>query len=538
MTENAPSQTKEEAAVPTQYLTEDGHANVALLQDRTPDWLKATPAVVWIAIVLAGLYIYSNITPLWHTDLWGHLTYGRWILEHKAVPTVEPLMPLAKGMPFLDLPWLSQVIGFSMIQQFGITGIQFLNGLCIVTAAGLLTYAVYARTQNLGASLLTLFAFYGVSYQQFLVVRPQLGGIVCFALVFVMATSFRWRKAYTVAIPLVFALWANLHGSFFMGLLMLGALTVGRALDVLLKTKKLKFVFAEQQVRRLLLVTELSAAAVLLNPYGLSIYQEVFSVSGSVNLQSLLEWDPLTLRMKQGRAAFVLALGLVAMYRLSPRRVSLREALLLCGLGIGMLWHSRMILWWAPVAAYYLGLHVAAVWRSWRGPKTVPAKSGGLWTVVALGVAWIGFAYTPFGISVVHGKSKDPGQIEKSFRVAVSSQTPIDLTDYLNRHPPVGQIFNTYEWGDYLLWAGPKDLKVFVNSHAHVIPEEVWQDYLQIAHASGSWEEKLNRYSVNTVVLDHQSRKELIAAMEKLPDWEKAYSDGKGTILVRKTPLK
>src|SRR5690606_9533331 len=126
------------------------------------------------------------------------------------------------------------------------------NGLCIVTVAGLLTYCIYNRTRNLGASLLTLFAFYWGAYQQLLVVRPQLGGMVCFAAVFMMVTSKRWRSWYLIAIPVVFAFWANLHGSFFVGLLMLGAMTVGQALEVWRRSRKLKFAFLDPTFRSLL----------------------------------------------------------------------------------------------------------------------------------------------------------------------------------------------------------------------------------------------------------------------------------------------
>lgn len=519
------------------YLKEDGTPNVAVLQDRTPEWLKANTSVVWIALALAGLYIFSNLTPVWHTDLWGHLNYGRWIVENKAVPTIEPTMPLAKGMPFIDLPWLSQVIGFGLMQAFGVPAIQMINGLCIVTVAGLLSYCIYNRTCNLGASLLTLFAFYWGAYQQLLVVRPQLGGMVCFAAVFMMVTSKRWRRWYLVAIPVVFAFWANLHGSFFVGLLMLGAMTVGQALDVWRRSRKLKLALLDSTFRNLLLSLQLAAVAVLLNPYGLAAYAEVFAVSGSANLETLLEWQPLTLRMKQGRAAFCIAAALIAMYRFSPRRVTLKEVLLVGGLGIGMLWHSRMITWWAPVAAYYLGLHAAAVWKQYRGVQTRPAKSGGLWTVITLGIAWIAFAYTPFGIAVTNGAPKDLKLAERRFRSSVSPLTPIDITDYLNRHPPQGQIFNTYEWGDYLQWAGPKGLQVFVNSHAHLVPEEVWQDYLTIAAVGPSAEEKLKRYGVNAVVVDSMNRQNLIQALEQSPDWEKKYSDSKGAVFFRKTPI-
>lgn len=528
---NAP----QDDVVQPQYVTPDGKPNVALLKDRTPAWAKASSATAGLTFILALVFLYSSLLPVWHTDFWGHLNYGRWITQNQAVPTVEPTLPLAKGVPFIDLPWLSQVIGYQMYSTFGISAIQFLNAFGIITVAALLTFSVFRRTNNLGAAVLTLIAFYWGSYQQILVVRPQIAGTICFALVFTMCTATRWRRWYTFAIPLVFVFWANLHGSFIVGLALLGAMLVGRGVDVYLRTKNWKMVVSESGVRGLFLAAELSAVAVLINPYGIGAYAEVFAVSGNVNLQSLIEWDPLTLRMKQGRAAFCLAAALIAMWRFSPRRLTTREVLLIGGLTVGMLWHSRMIVWWAPVVAYYLGLHTAAVWRHWRKAPTPQRRVGGLWSVVTIGIIWIAFAYSPFGNRVIHGAIKDQPTAEKRFRRSVSPMTPVDVASYLRRNPPAGLVFNTYEWGDYLQYAGPKGMQVFLNSHAHLIPEEVWGDYFAIINMAGNWENLLDRYGVQAVVVDRAGRTPLINAMEKLDGWEKKYSDNRGAVFVRKS---
>src|SRR5690606_17362526 len=111
--------------------------------------------------------------PVWHTDIWRPLSYARWILQHRTVPATEPLLPLAQAMPFVDIAWLSQLIGYGMFQTYGIHGIQFLSAACVIAAGALLAFSILRRTGNSGAALLTLAAFYWGTYQQILVVRPQ-----------------------------------------------------------------------------------------------------------------------------------------------------------------------------------------------------------------------------------------------------------------------------------------------------------------------------------------------------------------------------
>jgi len=520
-----------------EYTTEDGSPNTALLQDRSPEWMRFTYPTLALIVVLGALFTYLNyFIPLSHTDLWGHLTYGRLIVEN-GLPDTEPLMPLSVGINFVDTAWLSQVIGFFAYDLGGPLALKAIYSFLILSVAAMLAFKVLNRTHNLLAACLTIAAFYWVNYQQLLIIRPQLGGLVCFCVLLMMATSVQWKSYFTWMTPLLFAVWANLHGSFPVGIVVLGAFLVGHAIDLRRRTKSWKAVFADERIKRLFMAIELATVAVLANPYGIGLYAEVFAISGNPNFQNLIEWDPLTIRMKQGQAAAVIGLALIALYRVTPRRITASELLTLVGLGMGMLWYSRMIIWWAPVAAYYLGLHFAAWRRQIRGWPQVSEGRGANF-IAALGLIWIFLAISPAASVVKKGKPADAESLQTALKKVASTATPIDIAAYLKENPPQGQVFNTYEWGDYLLWAGPKNLQVFVASHAHLIPEEVWTDYMEIQSGSSNWSSKLDRYGVNTVVLDNARHRDFIKALSERPeDWEKAFANTNGAVFVRKQPI-
>jgi hypothetical protein len=274
--------------------------------------------------------------------------------------------------------------------------------------------------------------------------------------------------------------------------------------------------------------------AVLLNPDGWTVFRDVWETATNPNFADLVEWRPLDIQMRQGQAAAVAALGLIVFYRLTPRRVSVGELLLLIGLGAAALRSSRMIVWWAPVASYFLAIHAAAIWKRFRRrrPKAEIdagrlASSG--WSLAAAVTVCGVAACSPLGIALLHGARTDP-------RESLSPQTPLGATDYLNDHPPQGQIFNTYEWGDYLLWAGPKGLRVFVASHAHLIPADVWQDYIRVITLRSGWEKILDRYGVSVAVLDPDQHGDLVDRLRKSRDWSLAYEDDRSAIFVRPRP--
>ncbi|MEZ6053629.1 MAG: hypothetical protein R3C02_19925 [Planctomycetaceae bacterium] len=510
-----------------------------VLEDRVPQWLQGSRVLALWTAVLGLLYLVLSYQPLWHTDIWGHLSYGRWIWEQGRLPDVEPLMPLSIGMTYIDTAWLSQLMGYGLYRQFGVSALQMLYAASITSACTLLLIGVLRKSNsNISAGFLVILTFGIVDYQQLLIVRPQLFGLVAFVGLFTLLTAFRWRTGWWFVVPVLFVLWANLHGSFIVGLGLLAASCAGHAIDVFRRTHNWRAVMASRHVRRLFVLTELAAVAALMNPYGIGLYGEVFAVAGNANVHDLIEWDPLTLRMSQGKAALLCALALIFVYRLSPRRVRASEVLLLVGLGVAAMWTSRMILWWAPVAAYYLAVHAAAIYLRGRKSEMVASPRSGKWSVVTIGLAWIFFAYTPFGLTLLHGQPKTPEELARKFAKSVSQQTPLMVTEYLHRHPSQGLILNTYEWGDFLLWAGPKDLQLFVNSHAHLVPEEVWQDYLTIVNAGNDWEDKLDRYGVNAIVLDVSDREALIKALRSRNEvWRIGYEDNMSIAFIREQPI-
>jgi hypothetical protein len=117
----------------------------------------------------------------------------------------------------------------------------------------------------------------------------------------------------------------------------------------------------------------------------------------------------------------------------------------------------------------------------------------------------------------------------------VTSQTPVDATEWLREHSPVGQVFNTYEWGDYLVWAGPPNLPVFVTSQAHLVFPEIWRDYLAVIRVASGWEKILDTYGVETVVVDKLGRVALIRKLRNDTRWSVAFEDDVAVVFVRKS---
>jgi hypothetical protein len=506
--------------------------DLSVLEDHTPVYLRAPRALAGLTLALGLIFLFFCLRPLWHTDVWGHLAYGRVIWNAKSLPVTEPLLPLAQGMRFVDTAWLSQLVGYGAFRRLDVPGLQGLYALSITLCAGLLAWRAYRMSHNGWFSLAAVLVFLTVAWSQLIVLRPQLAGLVCFVALLSLCTSRKPRRAEWLVVPTLFAAWANLHGSFLMGMALLGCCVVGRAVDVVRRTGSLRSILRDDRTRRSLLLLELAAVAVLLNPYGIGLYVDVLHVSSNANVQELTEWAPLSLREGQGQLFAAFAVLLAMLYRWSPRRVRTWEVLALVGFGGAALWSSRLLIWWTPVAALLVAIHGYAVWRASRRLPFVgePAPRAGKWSVVTVGLIFICFGYSPIGVKMIHGKNVE-------LKRAVSAYTPVAAVEYLKQNPPQGLVFNIYEWGDFLQWNGPPGMKVFVNSHAHLVPRDVWLAYMQIIEQRGGWEEGLDRYGVNTVVLDKEFREPLIKTLKEDESWKVGYEQDGQVVFLRKKPI-
>ncbi|MCA9058155.1 MAG: hypothetical protein KDA85_06630, partial [Planctomycetaceae bacterium] len=280
--------------------------DATVLEDKTPEWFRSRPVTVLLTILLGCWFVVLAARPLWHSDLWDHVDYGDLLLQQKAMFHSEPLLPLAQGVPMVNIPWLTQVGMSALIDRFGLSSIQFVFSSCITLSLALVVWRASTRARSGIAGLIALAICLLVGHVQLIVVRPQVVAVILNSIVLVWAFSrHRFRRIAWVGLPLLFAFWANCHGSFAVGLITIGISVAGRATDVYLRSRSPRLAIRDPQFIRGLLLLQLCAAAVLINPFGLAVYPEVFTVAGNPNVETMYEWEPLTLRDEQGQYALM-----------------------------------------------------------------------------------------------------------------------------------------------------------------------------------------------------------------------------------------
>jgi hypothetical protein len=368
--------------------------------------------------------------------------------------------------------------------------------------------------------------------------RPEVFGAVCFAgLLWLMADEesrrAKWWKTFAL-LPL-FTAWGNLHGSFIMGYAFLACLFVGRGCDIVIRQGLRGLFQNETGLNRLLVGIELALLGTMLNPCGMDLLVYALAFPGHPNLQTVLEWFPLEMKSLEGipmAASWILT---AVVLRHSQRRMTGAEVLLLVVFNAAVCVRVRMIAWYAPVLLWALAPHlndIAERWsvsipntlKTWWITRKTPSPR---WIALAVFAVWMTFALSPISRPILGGKPRPPRQV-------FSHDTPLGVTAYLREHPPTGLVAAPQWWGDWLSRHTNGGWHVMATTNAiHLLPQQVWNDYLAISVAEGGLERRLDRYRINTVIVGKALQPELERTMARLPGWKTVYEDDVGVIVVR-----
>ena len=314
---------------------------------------------LWAFLAVALPTLAALIAALQTVDLTYHLRAGGEILDTGTIPSVDAWTFTASGAPWTDQQWGAQVILAAVYRIGGWTGLVLLRTGLVAFIFGCVFEI--ARRQSLGlrrASWLALAAF--IVSAAALSLRPQLLGMALFAVVLLLITDRRAHPGRLRAVPLIVLFWANVHGSFFLGPLVLGLAWLEDLHQRI------------ERPHRAFLVGVVSAAAACLTPFGVGVWAYAVGLSANPEVtRRITEWQPTSLGDVPGILFFSSAL-IVAVLIVRRGRSTPWPTLIWLGVFFVVGAHAaRGIAWW-PLAA------VGAIAGTFvTGPSTVRAEPAG-----------------------------------------------------------------------------------------------------------------------------------------------------------------
>ncbi|WP_407185565.1 hypothetical protein [Bradyrhizobium centrosematis] len=460
----------------------------------------------------AGAYLfflYLGDTRLQDSDSFWQIKIGQWILDHRAMPTIDLYSFTRTGSPWISTSWLSQVLfAFSHAQWDW-------AGPVILTAVGVaLTVAIFVHLLDaqIGPSRAVLFAMLALLLSSHHVLaRPHvlaLPVMVAWAGLLMAAADRRSAPSWTW-LPLM-ALWANLHGGFVLGLALVGPIAL-EAVEHAEKGRRL------QLFLRWVLFGIGALIASCCTPYGWRTLQAATSILGLGELLSLImEWMPAnfaTFTAFEGALLGLIAFGYYRGLVLSAPRI-----FLILFLTWSALTHVRSIEAFAFLVPLVLAKPLGEMFprppadagEADRWPARYVTAAGALmivaasWTSTSLYMGHHRFAFT-------------------------MTHTPVAAVDLLEQRK-AQRIFNAYQFGGYLI---SRDIPVFIDGRAELYGEKFVMDFFKATE--GKKPELLPRlldaYRIDATLLGADAPGPQI--LDQLKGWKRIYADDVAVIHVR-----
>ncbi|MGD0898710.1 MAG: hypothetical protein ABR915_12810 [Thermoguttaceae bacterium] len=478
-----------------------------------------------LALVLLAAWFATGANRLNHTDLWGHLSFGRWMVEHRALPQSDPFRSFADSELFLNVPWLSQILGYLWYRALGAEGMVLAHALLMTLTAGGLALAVMGRGVSAAWAAAAAAAAYLLCLPIVGTMRPQVLGMAAFVGTLWAIAQLPRRRHPLFWLPILFALWANLHGSFLMGLTALAGFAAGSTWDTWRERRNLRATWKQPVVAHAWLALLLCVLGTCLNPLGVRLFPAVASFARTANLAGISEWRPTEASSLTGVLLMVSLVATVALVCCSPRRLTAWEALLLLGFGYLATTSIRMLVWWGLFWPWYAAPHAAAICRSlWPAraadsphpPEAVTAARRRTLLVAVLVV--LTATWSPSSSAVLGGRHRPNPSV-------FSPDTPYLVAEELASRGITGRIVAPMDWADYLIWRTGGAVEPLVYTHVHLSGPNLWEDFLHVQSAEAGWLELVDRYGLRYLVVSRARQPGQQLAIAREPRCRIRYED-------------
>lgn len=459
-------------------------------------------------------------------DFWWHLKTGQYVVQNHSLPAPDPFAyTTALARPAyageertryfnLTHEWLAQALIFAVYQGGGSRGVVLFRAIALLLVCAIVGIVAYRRCGGFYRALAATFAAAGV-VSLFAADRPF---VLTFLFVALTIAILEWggREGRPIlwVLPAVLVIWANCHGGFFLGWVVLGSYSA----EAFILHWRGKSYPGE---RMLWVVCGVSIALSGLNPNGFRIPEILSNYRASYLTSRLLEWAPTQWWPPRWYTVLLIAAAAVLLW--AGRRVRLVDWLLFTAFVIAALTAYRNVVLIGLLAPIVIFSYLP-VWK--RGNLLILHLAAA--TAVAAGLA-VGIAGGSF------------------FQFRVNPwKWPAGAADFLRAHQITQPIFNSYEYGGYLMWRLWPQERVFIDGRA--LSESVFMDYARILYNHDETDGKsaqqlLDEYGVQAIVMNGfefaTGNVYLLAPALADPqqrEWKLVFSDPQAMVFMRHPP--
>ena len=465
-------------------------------------------------------------------DTGWHVRTGEWIMANHRVPHQDIFSYTRAGQPWYAWEWLWDVAFGWLHQQAGLAAVV-LASLLIVCATSVLLFRLARRKCGNALVAIAVMALATGGTAIHWLARPHLFTMLFTVIFYSILERVKDGNVRLLWwLPALMILWTNLHGGFFLGIVLAGAYAAGEIADAVFTSDSSHRQSALRRSVPYLAAASGCFAVTFINPYFYHLHQHIVEyLNDSYQYKNILEFQsfdfhhPVALFFEP-----MLILGAAAAIWNLYRRQFVYAILL-----AGWAHLALVVVRNEPIFMIVAAPLVAEMLQSLL--SELPARDLAGWirqgaakfeenakefcvadsiarlhlTSAAAVVLLIALFYAP----------NAPAKCRAEYDV---KRYPAKAVEMLRHAGSPEVIFTDDEWGDYLIYRLYPSHRVFVDGRSDFYGTPFNEKYLSVMNVRYDWEKSLGQYHVNTILLSPNTA--LAGALKESRRWRPVYDDG------------
>jgi hypothetical protein len=475
----------------------------------TGSYFQKSGIYIFVISFACVYYLVNAPALLGHYDLGWHLAAGDLIRDRGNIPFHDPWSFTAGDRQWYNLSWLWDVLASLIFQYTGFNGLAFSVIACGAVIAGYLTSVCLSSGASTTAVCISVFSAcllypaFAAYPNIYLAASPNIATML-FSVIFYGECLKRTRRVFLL--PLIMVLWANLHGGFLLGFLILGIFS-GVAL---LRRDWVNFKIYSIAGGGCFIAT-------FINPLGWHIYEGLTTVLGHFSQAYITEWWPYYRNITvPGSIPGIIYILIFIALELRYRESYPVEARLLSWLFLFLgLYQFRYMSFFFIFSTVPLALHIDRLLPKRPTNPRIEKSLLGAGAIAACALPLV-YLQTP----------------------ALGLPQMLSQRDvlYLQTHFPHARLLNHWNYGGLLIFFNRGAIPVFVDGRAATAyPDALLRDYFKLGQLEineTAWDTVLEKYQIDTV-LWVKAHEELRRFLVDKRGWKEAYAGSYASIYVK-----
>lgn len=477
-------------------------------------------------------YLTVFLSSLFHPsdpDLGWYLKYGEYFFKNHQILKENIFSSQMIDFKWVNHSWGTDLISYLTFNNFGFLGLSILGALIIT-----LTFYFFSKAaslDNFEKALIFPFLLYFLSPINAVSFRGQLLSLMLLGLLLFVLSLRKKNKAKIIYfLPLLFALWSNVHGQFILGLAIFAIWVGADFIHTLLEKKNKNIILILKEKIDLIAAFLASAFAVLINPFGIGVYTESIKHFNNPLSKYIIEWlgtETLsTIWWNHVIVGIGIFFGLIYLF-FNEKIKNFLPQILITSLLYLISFSVRRFAW--PM--YYVSIFLLKPLAGFFKPESKKYQK------ISASVIFILYIVSLFLIDNPLKRIQNMSWQSYCQKYVHCSDTAINyLTAKHLTSLPAGKAGNPltyYGWGGYMIWRYPQ-IKPSIDGRMTLWRDEAGYSAFEEYY---NYEQNLNdieKSSYDTVLM--YKEKPLYKHLEKLTaqgKWQKIYEDKEAGVFVR-----